>query len=55
VNFLYTRFRDLCAIFAAYDIAFSLGDGLRPGSIADANDEARLAELRTQGELTKIA
>jgi phosphomethylpyrimidine synthase len=54
-NFLYTRFRELCEIFAAYDIAFSLGDGLRPGSIADANDEAQFAELRTQGELTKIA
>jgi phosphomethylpyrimidine synthase len=54
-NFLYTNFRELCEIFAAYDIAFSLGDGLRPGSIADANDEAQLAELRTLGELTKIA
>jgi phosphomethylpyrimidine synthase len=54
-NFLYTRFRDLCEIFARYDVAFSLGDGLRPGSIADANDEAQFAELRTQGELTKIA
>ncbi len=54
-NFLYTRFRELCEIFAAYDIAFSLGDGLRPGSIADANDEAQFAELATQGELTKIA
>jgi phosphomethylpyrimidine synthase len=54
-NFLYTRFRDLCEIFAAYDIAFSLGDGLRPGSIADANDEAQFAELKTQGELTRIA
>ncbi len=54
-NFLYTRFRDLCEIFAAYDIAFSLGDGLRPGSIADANDEAQFAELATQGELTRIA
>jgi phosphomethylpyrimidine synthase len=54
-NFLYTRFRELCEIFATYDIAFSLGDGLRPGSIADANDEAQFAELRTQGELTKIA
>jgi phosphomethylpyrimidine synthase len=54
-NFLYTRFRDLCEIFAAYDIAFSLGDGLRPGSIADANDAAQFAELKTQGELTKIA
>ncbi|MGH3239863.1 MAG: phosphomethylpyrimidine synthase ThiC [Spirillospora sp.] len=54
-NFLYTRFRELCEIFAAYDITWSLGDGLRPGSIADANDEAQFAELRTQGELTKIA
>ena len=54
-NFLYTRFRELCEIFAQYDIAFSLGDGLRPGSIADANDEAQFAELKTQGELTKIA
>ncbi|WP_090478388.1 phosphomethylpyrimidine synthase ThiC [Nakamurella panacisegetis] len=54
-NFLYTRFRDLCEIFAQFDIAFSLGDGLRPGSIADANDEAQFAELRTQGELTTIA
>lgn len=54
-NFLYTNFRELCEIFAAYDITWSLGDGLRPGSIADANDEAQFAELRTQGELTKIA
>ncbi|WP_372505694.1 phosphomethylpyrimidine synthase ThiC [Actinomadura madurae] len=54
-NFLYTRFRELCEIFAAYDITWSLGDGLRPGSIADANDEAQFAELRTQGELTRIA
>ncbi|MGH3656387.1 MAG: phosphomethylpyrimidine synthase ThiC [Micromonosporaceae bacterium] len=54
-SFLYTNFRELCEIFAAYDIAFSLGDGLRPGSIADANDEPQLAELKTQGELTKIA
>ena len=54
-NFLYTRFRELCEIFAQYDIAFSLGDGLRPGSIADANDAAQFAELETQGELTKIA
>jgi phosphomethylpyrimidine synthase len=54
-NFLYTHFRELCEIFAQYDIAFSLGDGLRPGSIADANDEAQFAELRTQGELTRIA
>jgi phosphomethylpyrimidine synthase len=54
-NFLYTHFDELCEIFAAYDIAFSLGDGLRPGSIADANDEAQLGELRTLGELTEIA
>jgi phosphomethylpyrimidine synthase len=54
-NFLYTNFDELCEIFAAYDIAFSLGDGLRPGSIADANDEAQLAELSTLGELTEIA
>ncbi|MGC9667327.1 phosphomethylpyrimidine synthase ThiC [Planosporangium sp. 12N6] len=54
-NFLYTHFRELCEIFAAYDVAFSLGDGLRPGSIADANDAAQLAELQTLGELTKIA
>jgi len=54
-SFLYTRFRETCEIMRAYDVAFSLGDGLRPGSIADANDEAQFAELRTQGELTKIA
>jgi phosphomethylpyrimidine synthase len=54
-SFLYTRFRDICEIMRAYDVSFSLGDGLRPGSIADANDEAQFAELRTQGELTKIA
>ncbi|RFS82371.1 phosphomethylpyrimidine synthase ThiC [Actinomadura spongiicola] len=54
-NFLYTNFRELCEIFAAYDITWSLGDGLRPGCIADANDEAQFAELRTQGELTRIA
>ena len=54
-NFLYTRFREICEILRAYDVAFSLGDGLRPGSIADANDEAQFAELRTQGELTRIA
>jgi phosphomethylpyrimidine synthase len=54
-SFLYTRFREICEIMGAYDVAFSLGDGLRPGSIADANDEAQFAELRTQGELTKIA
>jgi phosphomethylpyrimidine synthase len=54
-SFLYTHFEDICAIMRAYDVAFSLGDGLRPGSIYDANDEAQLAELRTLGELTKIA
>jgi phosphomethylpyrimidine synthase len=54
-NFLYTHFDELCEIFAAYDVAFSLGDGLRPGSIADANDEAQLAELATLGELTQKA
>ncbi|HZP92527.1 MAG TPA: phosphomethylpyrimidine synthase ThiC [Burkholderiales bacterium] len=54
-SFLYTRFREICEIMAAYDIAFSLGDGLRPGSNADANDEAQFAELDTLGELTKIA
>jgi len=54
-SFLYTRFREICEIMAAYDVSFSLGDGLRPGSIADANDEAQFAELATLGELTKIA
>ena len=54
-NFLYTHFEDICEIMAAYDISFSLGDGLRPGSIADANDEAQFAELDTLGELTEIA
>ncbi|MFC3519092.1 phosphomethylpyrimidine synthase ThiC [Streptomonospora nanhaiensis] len=54
-SFLYTHFAELCEIFRAYDITFSLGDGLRPGSIADANDEAQFAELRTLGELTHIA
>jgi phosphomethylpyrimidine synthase len=54
-SFLYTHFEDICEIMKAYDVAFSLGDGLRPGSIYDANDEAQLAELRTLGELTKIA
>ncbi|HEY8649149.1 MAG TPA: phosphomethylpyrimidine synthase ThiC [Candidatus Limnocylindria bacterium] len=54
-NFLYTHFEDICEIMKAYDISFSLGDGLRPGSIADANDEAQFAELDTLGELTKIA
>jgi len=54
-NFLYTNFEELCSIFAAYDVSFSLGDGLRPGSIADANDEAQLAELRTLGVLTDVA
>lgn len=54
-NFLYTHFEEICAIMKAYDVAFSLGDGLRPGSIADANDEAQFSELETLGELTKIA
>src|ERR1700730_1174251 len=54
-NFLYTHFEDLCEILRAYDVSFSLGDGLRPGSIADANDEAQFGELRTLGELTEIA
>lgn len=54
-NFLYTRFEEICEIMKAYDISFSLGDGLRPGSIADANDEAQFAELETLGELTQIA
>ncbi len=54
-NFLYTRFEEICEIMKAYDVTFSLGDGLRPGSIADANDEAQFAELKTLGELTKIA
>jgi phosphomethylpyrimidine synthase len=54
-SFLYTHFREICEIMQAYDVAFSLGDGLRPGSIADANDEAQFAELKTQGELTRIA
>jgi len=54
-NFLYEHFEDICEIMKAYDVSFSLGDGLRPGSIADANDEAQFAELRTLGELTKIA
>ncbi|WP_259425169.1 phosphomethylpyrimidine synthase ThiC [Bacillus velezensis] len=54
-SFLYTHFEDICEIMKAYDIAFSLGDGLRPGSIADANDEAQFAELETLGELTEIA
>ena len=54
-SFLYTHFRDICEIMRTYDVSFSLGDGLRPGSIADANDEAQFAELETLGELTKIA
>jgi phosphomethylpyrimidine synthase len=54
-NFTYTHFREICDIMRCYDVSFSLGDGLRPGSIADANDDAQFAELRTQGELTKIA
>ena len=54
-NFLYTRFEDICKIMKKYDITFSLGDGLRPGSVADANDEAQFGELKTLGELTKTA
>ncbi|EHQ51361.1 thiamine biosynthesis protein ThiC [Ectothiorhodospira sp. PHS-1] len=54
-NFLYTHFREICEIMQAYDVAFSLGDGLRPGSLADANDAAQFAELETLGELTKVA
>lgn len=54
-NFLYTHFEDICAIMKAYDVSFSLGDGLRPGSLADANDAAQFGELETLGELTKIA
>jgi phosphomethylpyrimidine synthase len=54
-NFLYTHFEEICEIMKAYDVSFSLGDGLRPGSIADANDEAQFAELDTLGELTQIA
>lgn len=54
-NFLYTHFEDICEIMKAYDVSFSLGDGLRPGSIWDANDEAQLGELKTLGELTEIA
>ncbi|MFC6635200.1 phosphomethylpyrimidine synthase ThiC [Microbulbifer taiwanensis] len=54
-NFLYTHFEDICEIMKAYDVSFSLGDGLRPGSIADANDEAQFGELHTLGELTEIA
>ncbi len=54
-NFLYSHFEELCEVLRAYDVAFSLGDGLRPGSIADANDAAQLSELRTLGELTEVA
>jgi phosphomethylpyrimidine synthase len=54
-NFTYTHFREICEIMRAYDVSFSLGDGLRPGSIADANDEAQFAELKTQGELNRVA
>ncbi len=54
-NFLYTHFEDICEILKKYDVSFSLGDGLRPGSVADANDEAQFSELHTLGELTKIA
>ena len=54
-SFLYTHWDDICDIMAKYDVSFSIGDGLRPGSIADANDYAQFAELKTQGELTKRA
>src|SRR2546430_11998235 len=54
-NFLYERFEDICKIFAKHDVSFSLGDGLRPGCVADASDEAQFAELKTLGELTKKA
>jgi phosphomethylpyrimidine synthase len=54
-NFLYTHFERICEVMKKYDVSFSLGDGLRPGSIADANDEAQFAELETLGELTKVA
>ena len=54
-SFLYTRFAEICEVLRAYDVSFSLGDGLRPGSIADANDAAQFAELDTLGELTKVA
>tara|TARA_B100000029_G_scaffold516559_1_gene630905 strand:+ start:3270 stop:5003 length:1734 start_codon:yes stop_codon:yes gene_type:complete len=54
-NFAYTHFREICEIMQTYDVSFSLGDGLRPGSIRDANDEAQFAELKTQGELTRLA
>ena len=54
-SFLYEHFRDICEICAKYDVSLSLGDGLRPGSIADANDDAQFAELRVLGELTQIA
>jgi phosphomethylpyrimidine synthase len=54
-NFLYTRFTEICEIMRAYDITFSLGDGLRPGCLADANDEAQFGELKTLGELTQTA
>jgi phosphomethylpyrimidine synthase len=53
-NFLYTHFEDICEILKQYDVCFSLGDGLRPGSIADANDEAQFSELRTLGSLQKL-
>ena len=54
-NFLYEKFNEICEIMKSYDVSFSLGDGLRPGSIWDANDEAQLAELKTLGELTEVA
>ena len=54
-NFAYENFREICEICSQYDVSLSLGDGLRPGAIADANDEAQMAELRTLGELTQVA
>src|SRR5690606_3608582 len=54
-SFLYTHYEEICELMRAYDVSFSLGDGLRPGSIADANDRAQFAELETLGELTKVA
>ncbi|MBR7559748.1 phosphomethylpyrimidine synthase ThiC, partial [Mycobacterium tuberculosis] len=54
-NFLYTHFEDICEIMKAYDVAFSLGDGLRPGCLQDANDDAQFGELKTLGELTQVA
>ena len=54
-NFIYQNFEEICEIMKKYDVSFSLGDGLRPGSIHDANDESQMAELKTLGELTKVA